>query len=98
VNARAVAMVAADYAVAEFRSLESWLGHEEELAAAWLADPSFVTVAEYALARATERMRWNTGMQAYAAQRGGGPHWVAGAVIGEWIAGGTTVDRELDSW
>lgn len=94
----AVAMVAAEYVVGEFISFASWLGHEEELAVLLLATAQFVIVAEYALKQTEIYMRGNRQMQAYAAQRGGGPQWVAGAVMGEWLGGKTSVDAELSTW
>lgn len=95
------ALAAANYATAEFPSLSSWYSYESELAKEWLKNPNFVCALEYAIKKTVEYMRHNSQMQGYAATRGGGARGVAavvGNIVGEWTKGGTTIDRELDSW
>lgn len=96
-----VATAAATYSIAEFQSDWSWLGHEAELGALWLKDPAFVCALDYATTQVMTRIRWNKQMAAIAAEHGGGARGVAvvvGRVVGEWVGGHTTIDRELDTW
>jgi hypothetical protein len=96
-----VALEAARFATREYTSLASWEYHEAELVPHLLADTGFVCMAEYAIRRTMEHMRHNRQMQARSAQAGGGAlgnAQVAGMVLGAWLGGGTTIDREVDSW
>lgn len=96
-----VAQAAAEYAVREFTQFDSWFSHEKEFAGVLLAEPTFVCAADYAIKKVVEMMRFNAGMQGYAAQRGVGARGTAavvGAVVGEWLAGGTTIDQQLETW
>lgn len=96
-----VALAAARYAATEFSSLSSWSGYEGELAKEWLKQPAFVCTVEYAIKKTVEYIQHNAQMQGYAAQRGVGALGVAavaGHMVGEWVMGRTTIDRELGSW
>ena len=100
---KAVALAAARYAVTEFRGpLESYLGHEDELAAQWLAMPSFVCTVQYTIGQVMARAAWNKHMQAavaeYGLDRARGLAAVAGRIVGEWAGGRTTIDRELETY
>jgi hypothetical protein len=96
-----VAKAAARYVTGEFTTFRDWLSYEDELAAEWLKDPAFTCTVEYATLKVMEQIRWKTQMSSIAAEHGGGAKGVAvvvGRVVGEWVAGGTTIDRELQTW
>lgn len=96
-----IALEAARYAANQFRAFESWFSYEDEFARELLKNPVFVCTAQYATQRVVALIRYNTQMQGMAAQRGGGAKGVAyviGHVVGEWLAGHTTIDAELASW
>ena len=99
-----VAVAAANYAVNEFTdpALKSWFSYEDELASEWLKDPAFVCAVDYATDKVMERLKWNRQMVATVGQRGHnvvqGIAYVVGHIIGEWVTGHTTIDRELETW
>ena len=96
-----VALEAAKYSAAEFRSMSSWFTHESELAERWLNQAEFRCAVDYAISKVVEQIRWNKHMSGYAAQHGGGARGVArvvGMVIGEWAQGGSSIDEELARW
>jgi len=97
-----VAVAAARHATAEFTTFRDWISHEDELAMEWLKDKAFVCAVDYATGEVMERLKWNKQMIATVSEHGhnvvGGIAYVIGHIVGEWVTGHTTIDRELDSW